>query len=214
MRGSRALLATQPPSRLPARTLIGLGMATTLQASPKAPPPRAGKGGGRRPRPGRFSPGQTWLLATASPPAPGGRGLGDFPSRAGGRGRLGRRERSIAPCSRGFPSCMRARRLAAAAPSWPSRHPGAPWSGVFRSPARSRELNLAPVSTSLQFWKPGCAGGFKVRGRVDFGTRVREAEFKSCLSCATLASSRRACCLPSRLWERAKCVPSAQESAD
>lgn len=44
---------------------------------------------------------------------------------------------------------------------------------------------------------------------MDFGTRVREAECKSCLSCVSLASSRRACCLPSQLWERAKCVPSA-----
>lgn len=103
---------------------------------PPPPPPHRGRGraGGGGPAPGGSAPDGAWLLATASPPAPGGRGLGDFPSGAG-RG-PGRRERSIAPWSQGFPLLDEGRRLAAAAESASKdREPPGPAFSIVRPSA-------------------------------------------------------------------------------
>lgn len=169
--GSRALLATQPPSQLPARSLAWAWRPPGRRPlRPPSPRRRRGprKGGGRRPRPARFSPGLSLAHGHRFPASPGRPRGGRFhrPVRAG-RGRGGRELGGIAPGgAEASRSWVRVRSLAAAAAqSWPSEDPGSPLApGVFHNPALCWRLHLTPVYKVLQFWKPGCTRGFKRAG--------------------------------------------------
>lgn len=123
---------------------------------PKGPPrPHRGPGraGGGGPAPGGSAPDGAWLLATASPPAPGGRGLGDFPSRAG-RG-PGRRERSIAPWSRGFPLLDEGAQAGCRGTESAFEGSGSPLARRFPGSCPQPEIKLGPGlqnSSVLETW--------------------------------------------------------------
>lgn len=79
------------------------------------------------------------------------------------RGETERKGDGIAP--RGVEASLSwtsVRSLGATAQSWPSKDQGSPLPrGFFHHPALGRRLNFALVPKILQFWKPGCALGFK-----------------------------------------------------
>lgn len=97
----------RPASIAAPRALIGLGAATTREASPAAHPPRPagpGRAEGGGPAPSGPVSDRAWRTANATPPPPGGRAVSGFtepPVQCGGRAGG---ERRIAPRGVGLPS--------------------------------------------------------------------------------------------------------------
>lgn len=133
-RGSRALPAA-PASIAAPRALIGLGAAATPGGVPAAPPRQPGKGGGSRPRPARHGPARdgVWRVATAAPPAPGGRAVGGFSHAQDGAEGLGR----------GREPGRRGQRLRSPGEALSPARPAPP-----RWPARSRRRGIREALTA------------------------------------------------------------------